>query len=83
MPKWIRFDGPHTAPGRRTAWWYVNNVETGDQLGTVAWFGRWRKFAFRVGAYSLVLEQDCLRDIADFCAEKTKEHRRQKEKESR
>jgi hypothetical protein len=43
-------------------------------LGWVAWFSRWRKYAFYPKPET-VYEEDCLRDIAEFCEAKTKEHK--------
>jgi len=49
-------------------------INEGKSLGEIAWFGRWRCYAF-YPAGSTIFEKDCLRVIADFCEEKTKEHR--------
>lgn len=42
-------------------------------IGKITWCGRWQKYAFEPFR-DTILEQDCLRDIADFCEAKTKEH---------
>lgn len=44
-------------------------------LGTVKWYGSWRKYAFFPEAQTL-FEQQCLRDLADFCEKQTTNHRR-------
>ena len=54
-------------------WWVASRYEDG-RLGWIGWFGRWRKYSF-FPASDTVFEEDCLRDIADFCVRKTKEHR--------
>lgn len=79
MSKWIEFiDGP---PAPSTNRWFIRTIEGGHVLGTVAWFGRWRRYAFFPGPET-VYEQQCLRDIAAFCEEQTKMHReRRKRKE--
>jgi hypothetical protein len=46
-------------------------------LGEVRWFGRWRCYAFYPEPDTLY-ERQCLRDIADFCEARTREHRESK-----
>lgn len=46
-------------------------------LGTVAWYGRWRQYAF-CPVHNSVFEKTCLRDLAKFCELKTQAHRRRK-----
>lgn len=70
--KHIRFD--QTGHTGKTAVWSVIAHEGNADLGTVKWFGRWRRYAF-FPAPATVFEKDCLRDLADFCDEITKEHR--------
>jgi len=61
----------------------VNNVSSPEAdsivLGTVKWFGRWRGYAF-FPCQQTVYEQVCLREIADFCEEFSREHRAEKRK---
>jgi hypothetical protein len=40
----------------------------------VRWFSRWRKYAFYPGRET-VFEEDCLREIADFCETRTREYK--------
>lgn len=60
-------------PAKKTERWHVCMSGSGV-IGTVGWFGRWRRYAFFPSSGS-VYEQDCLRDIAGFIEQKTKQHR--------
>ena len=75
MARWIRFAQVEN-PGRLTKVWQVITVEHGEFLGEVRWFTSWRKYCF-FPAPSTIFEQDCLRDIADFCETVTKQHKAQ------
>lgn len=77
MAKWIKFDLQNT-PSRKTKVWVVWSSKEdfeGNELGQVRFYPQWRKYAFFPTAQTL-FEQDCLRDIADFCETATKEWRR-------
>ena len=74
-PKHIKFvEGP-SKPKTKT-WWVVNKYDD-THLGWIGWFVRWRKYSFFPKG-GTVYEKDCLRDIADFCEEKTIEHKNRK-----
>jgi len=76
-PSWIRFLAVGASPSGKTLVWHVNTADSkkiGIHLGHIGWFYRWRKYAF-FPEVDMVFEQDCLRDIAEFCESKTKEHR--------
>ena len=89
MAKWIKFSEQPPRANRTTKVWHVLPPEVlpgSDDLaphpapiGAVSWFGRWRKYCFFPAAET-VYEQDCLRDIAAFCEQKTTEHRQDKER---
>ena len=57
-------------------WWVVSKYDD-IQLGTIAWFSRWRKYSFFPKG-DTVYEWVCLREIADFCEKQTKEHKAKK-----
>lgn len=61
-------------PKRKTATWVVAN---GDYiLGMVKWFAKWRKYAFYPrDDEPTVYEQTCLREIAKFIEDLTKEYK--------
>ena len=52
-------------------WWVVNKYDD-VQLGTIGWFDKFHKYSFYVKP-DTVYECVCLREIADFCENKTKE----------
>lgn len=76
-PKWIRFE-EDTPPAWKTKAWRVVNTQHGAFLGWVKWWGGWRRYCFFPGD-GTIFEQDCLRDIAEFCEAKTREHKEKKE----
>jgi len=53
--------------------WDVSSKH-GEVLGVVRWFSRWRKYAF-FAEPNCVFEQVCLRDIAQFIEERTRDHK--------
>lgn len=53
---------------------YVVRDVYGNQLGTVKWYGPWRKYAFYPDVNTLY-EWECLRDIAVFVEDITKAHK--------
>jgi hypothetical protein len=54
----------------------VYSLDDDFLLGTVTWFGRWRKYAYSpVLTYPTVYEEVCFYEIADFIKGKTMEHR--------
>lgn len=72
MPQpWIRFTVMEV-PARLTKCWHVV-TRSGETIGSVSWFGRWRKYAYF--PINSVYEEDCLREIASFIETKTREHR--------
>lgn len=72
-------------PQRKTKVWRVLNKYDNILLGEVRWFSRWCKYAF-FPSIDTIFEEDCLRDIANLCENKTKQHNvgfnKQKENES-
>jgi hypothetical protein len=73
MSSWITFEHQGDSVSGRTRL-YVVRAKGGEGLGEVRWFGRWSQYAFFPFG-GTVFEQDCLRDIATFCEQRTKEHR--------
>jgi len=63
--KWVNFIEQQRKVGAVTDIFSVVNKENGSQLGTVKWFGRWRKYAFFPNN-DCVFECDCMLDIAAF-----------------
>jgi hypothetical protein len=79
MAKWIEFV-EDTPPAWKTKAWRILSKQHSSHLGWVKWWGGWRKYCFFPTEGSL-FEQDCLRDIADFCESKTVEYRLSKQSE--
>jgi hypothetical protein len=77
--RWIRFTELKLEDKRVTKKWSVTSLD-GFNLGYIQWYAPWRQYAFMPLA-STVFERQCLRDIADFCYHKSREHR-QKRRES-
>ena len=61
----------------KTSVWEVRNKYEYTLLGCVKWFAKFRKYSF-FPEKDTVFEKDCLRDIADFCEERTGEQRSKK-----
>lgn len=61
-------------PNPKTKTWLVETKDSGQIIGGIAWFGPWRCYSFLPNS-NTVYEKVCLREIADFCEQKTKEHR--------
>jgi len=72
--KFVDFTQAVQRTGAKTHTWAVLTVQGHIPVGAVKWFGRWRGYAFFPSAET-VFEQHCLRDIARFCEERTREHR--------
>lgn len=64
----------------KTETWFVLNKYDNIHLGWIGWFSRWRKYAFSPKP-NTVYEEDCLRDIAEFCVLMTKQHKNMRRKE--
>ena len=79
MGKHLEFhEGP---PKPKTRTWFVVNSHDNFHLGWIGWFGRWRKYAFYPKP-DTVYEEDCLRQIAEFCVDATKSRRIEKKSEA-
>jgi hypothetical protein len=73
--KWIRLE--RTPFEGKTSRWNVFTKRGVTPLGRVMWWNAWRKYCFFPLSDTLY-EQDCLRDIADFCEQQTAERKRPK-----
>jgi hypothetical protein len=61
-------------PKPKTKTWEIQERNTHCPLGGIMWYAPWRKYAAFFSA-STVYEEACLREVADFCERKTREHR--------
>jgi hypothetical protein len=64
--EYLRFDEKQPAT-RKTKVVYVEAARDGALLGTIAWFGRWRCYAF-YPADSTVFNHGCLKTINEYIA---------------
>jgi hypothetical protein len=75
-PRWIRFEETVQPPGRKTKVWNVVAKDDGLILGSVFWYGAWRRYVFGPTAdCDTVYEQRCLRDIAGFVEARSNDHK--------
>jgi hypothetical protein len=76
MSKWIKFEYAGQSKSGKTKIWEVQTTygKGGDILGIVDWSPHWEKYSFSP-APNTEFEEDCLRDIANFCVNKTNEHK--------
>lgn len=72
--RWITISWAGSSTSGKTQIYTVHNSDSGTLLGEVRWHGPWRKYTFVPAAFT-VFEEDCLRDIADFCQDQTIAHR--------
>ncbi len=72
--KWITFEEFGRSTTGKTVVWEVVEKASQGVLGEVKWFGRWRCYGF-FPKLETVFEQQCLRDIADFCEQQTRAQR--------
>jgi len=73
MNKWIKFGRPKPSKTGKTKIWKVRSSYD-DSLGEIAWYGKWRKYAFFPEIYT-VYEQDCLQKLSEFCETESKKQR--------
>ena len=71
--EYVNFEELGILNGQKTNRWEVAD-KYGYSLGVVRWFSRWRKYAFYPRDLC-VFEETCLRDIAQFIEERTRDHK--------
>jgi hypothetical protein len=76
MSKWIRFVEADNQ-GRKTKLFAVIANKGNVWIGDIKWYGAWRCYCF-FPVHGSLFEEDCLRDIADFCETQTAAHRQNK-----
>ena len=77
-PRWIRFEECDIPPDRKTKIWNVFAKDGDVILGSVFWYGAWRRYVFGPTMDHLegvIFEQQCLRDIAAFVEARTRDHK--------
>jgi len=75
--KWIKIMEIGTSKtGKTKIFEVVTNEEKMQILGYIKWDGPWRKYTFQPTP-DTKFEETCMRDIADFIQEQTKQHKKQ------
>lgn len=70
---WLMFvPGDPSASGKTKTWLVKPNL--GKAIGEIRWFAGWRKYSFQPYG-STIFEESCLRDIAAFLEQQTREHK--------
>lgn len=59
--------------GKTRVWYVVNKRSPDDVPGIIKWHGGWRKYVYHSGP--AFYDWQCLRQIADFIEQATKDHR--------
>lgn len=75
MSKYLDFEHACDSPSGKTQIWHVRSKSNGVILGAIRWHGPWRCYAFWPSG-SRLFNADCLRSIAEVCADLTTEHKR-------
>ena len=73
--KWIEFEYYPPKSGKKTSLWIVKSKSARCEIGLIKWHSAWRKYAF-FPLPVVVLEEDCLRDIAEVIEEATRKHKK-------
>lgn len=68
---YLKFEEISVPKGYKTKAWIVSS---GGHLGRVSWWSQWRRYCFHPFLDTLY-DPKCLREIADFVEQKTKEHK--------
>lgn len=71
QPKWFVLNHAQVEKGRRTLRWRVTSLD-GGTLGHVEWYSPWR--CYFLPSVETLFEKTCLRDLADFCEQATRDH---------
>lgn len=77
MGKWLDFIQSGVSASGKTGVWEILTKDDVVGLGFIKWWAPWRKYAF-FPYEDTVLEQDCLRDIANFIDQQMKERKHKK-----
>lgn len=74
--EWITIREQPCVKGHKTKRFAVRTKDSDCfLLGIIKWDGPWRKYCF-YPAEMKKFEWDCMRNIADFCQQQTKEHKK-------
>jgi hypothetical protein len=74
--KYIDFEFYAESDSKKTKIFGVVTKIGAKQLGKISWYGPWRRYCFYpIFGDITIFEETCLRDIANFIEEQTKEHK--------
>lgn len=65
MSKWLKFEKTVRAKGKKTDTWLVINKVSGTPIGSVFWYGGFRKYVFQSNN-GIVMDAGCMNDISEF-----------------
>jgi len=71
--KYIEFLKVGTSASGKTSRWICQNINSGDDLGEVVWYGSWRQYCF-LPDEGAIFSADCLADIQDFLSKAKQLH---------
>lgn len=71
--EWLVFIEEPVAKSKKTRCWQVRSKRSDLILGWIGWYSRWRQYCFMPES-ATIYNRQCLRDLADFCDRRTKEH---------
>ena len=80
MATYIEFVQRTKPENKKTSVWEIYDKENESYLGLVKFYEAWREYCF-FAAPCTIFEWICLREIADFCEERTREWRENKKGE--
>ena len=72
ITKWVKIEEVGKSDSGKTLIWDVTNGKF--WLGEIRWFSKWRKYAF-YPYQNTVFEEDCMRDISNWCEQATRHHK--------
>lgn len=74
MKTYLTFEFTGESESRKTnIYWVKSQV---DLLGEIRWYAPWRRYCFSPDLkHRTIFDANCLREIADFCENLTKEHK--------
>jgi len=76
MATYLNFHDCGIESGKKTHTWIVQPKDGSAKVGTIKWYGAWRKYCFFTSGYAAdVFEEICLRELAAFIEAKTRAHR--------
>jgi hypothetical protein len=73
VPKFLLFHETGTSASGLTKIWAVMNTAMAE-LGRVTWYAPWRRYCYTSVPFSVTMDANCMRELADFCELETRQH---------